>query len=331
MSSEHRRRLPRLELPCLAFHHCDRSTTLLSMSGHKLIDARDANELLRNKVICPTAQGFLLVRDPDNEATFLWNPLDGDKVLLPHLAGVDDTVLMDSNCLLSDKPSAPGCTVVLVESSENTLIWYCHPGDNQWVKYEYDIGSHVLPCPDEEDQYEKIAICTIAACKSKLYFNCTATELCVIDFNGGAEPVLSTIKVDDTIATDGSYGYKSRPGLAFLVESDGDLFMIRLLFALPREGEDKIEKVTVHRMDFSVLRWRNMDDLGGRSFLLSRLYFGTSCSGGERGLRSDCIYFVCPLSNSLQVFDLKQGTCQLHKLDAAPVVDSAFWLFPTSP
>lgn len=132
--SPERHRLPRMELLCLAFHRCDRSTTLLSMSGRKLIDA---DEFLHNKVICPTAQGFLLVRDPDNQSnTFLWNPLDSDKVLLPHLAGVDDTVLMDSNCLLSNKPSAPGCTVVLVESSENTLIWYCHPGDDQWVKYE---------------------------------------------------------------------------------------------------------------------------------------------------------------------------------------------------
>lgn len=117
---------PRVELPCLAFHHCDHSTTLVNVSGHKLIDARDADELLRNKVICPTAQGFLLVSDPDNHSTFLWNPLDGEKVVLPHLSGVDDTVLMDSHwhCLLSGKPDAPGCTVVIVECSDSGLNFY---------------------------------------------------------------------------------------------------------------------------------------------------------------------------------------------------------------
>ncbi|TVU36156.1 hypothetical protein EJB05_18073, partial [Eragrostis curvula] len=198
MSSEHHR-LPIVDLFCLAFHDWDRSTTLLSLSGHKRINAGDAYEFLQNKVICPTARGFLLVRDPDIAATFLWNPMDGDKVLLPHLEEVDDTVLMDSHCVLSDKPAAPGCIVVLVEFSANTLIWYCHPGDDQWVKYEYDVGTQVLPYPGEEDQHEDCHL------------------------------------------------------------HHGTL-----------QWDKNIEKASVHRMDFSALRWRNVCDLGGRSFLVSR-------------------------------------------------------------
>ncbi|KAL6909771.1 hypothetical protein ACP4OV_001430 [Aristida adscensionis] len=116
---------------------------------------------------------------------------------------VDDAVLIDGHCVLSDEPSAPGCVVLLVEASVYTFIWYCRPvagagaGGDRWAKHEYDIGSHLLRYPDEEDQYEKDVICTIAACGGTIYFNSRATELRVVDFTGGPdpEPALSAIAV----------------------------------------------------------------------------------------------------------------------------------------
>jgi hypothetical protein len=58
-----------MELPCLAFHRCGRSTQLFSASEHKRvnaggdIDMDDMDEVLTGKIVCPTAQGHLLVRD----------------------------------------------------------------------------------------------------------------------------------------------------------------------------------------------------------------------------------------------------------------------------
>ncbi|KAL6616559.1 hypothetical protein ACP70R_038829 [Stipagrostis hirtigluma subsp. patula] len=325
MSSSHEK-TPGLDLPCLAFHDFDRSTALLSFSEHKpIVAGEDTDEVLRNKIICPTAHGLLLVRDPDTTATYLWNPMNCDKIQLPPLGlrEVEDTVLIDCHCVLSDKPTAPGCVVLLVEASENTFIWYCHPGDDRWAKYDYDIGSHVLYYPDEEDQYEKRVICPIAACRGTFYFNSMATELGVIDFTGSAaEPAFSTIVIDDGSNVCGH-------GSIFLVESHGELYMVGLL--IPTPGEE-IDKARVHMMDFSERRWRDVNDLGGRTFLLSRYFFGASCSGdSNRGLRPDCIYFVCHRTNSLHVFDVQKGTHELHKLDEAPTTDKAFWLLPTDP
>ncbi|RLN23070.1 hypothetical protein C2845_PM07G31730 [Panicum miliaceum] len=170
-----------LDLPCLAFHDCDRSTVVISMPDHKRIAAA-GDEILRGKIICPTAQGLLLVRDPDSMTTFLFNPTNNDKVGLPSLTEVDDMVLIDSHCLLSDEPASPHCV------------------------YEYDIGSHVLPYPDgEEDQIEKNVICPVAACQGKFYFNATATVLRVLDLSSH-EPALGAITIDDAVAADGSYG-----------------------------------------------------------------------------------------------------------------------------
>ena len=119
--------------------------------------------------------------------------------------------------------------------------------------------------------------------------------------------------------------------MIFLVESGGELYMVRLLFVPSHEGRGEIGKVGVHRMDFARRRWSNVHDLGGRAFLLSRFYFGASCSGDDRGLQPDRVYFVCPRTNTLQVFDVQEGTYELHKLDQAPAVDKAFWLLPSNP
>ncbi|OQU88053.1 hypothetical protein SORBI_3003G391700 [Sorghum bicolor] len=321
---------PMLDLPCIAFHDYDhRSTVLFSISEHKHIVHGDADEVLRNKIICPTAQGLLLVRDPDTMATFLWNPLRSD----------DDKPLR----LLSDAPAASSCVVILVEGCNDTFIWYCRPGagDDHWEKYEYDIGSHVLRYPDgEEDQIQKDVICSIAAHGGKFYFdNAALTELCVIDFGTGAsspEPTLTTVAVDDTVTADGGdYGHgRHRPCRVFLVESGGDLYMVRLLFRLPDRGGDEIDRCCVNRMDFSTLKWCNVRDLGGRAFLLSRFYFGASCSAGgdHGGLLPDRVYFVLDRNKTLQVFDVQDGSYQLQKLDGDPkVVDKAFWLLPINP
>jgi hypothetical protein len=181
-------------------------------------------------------------------ATFLWNHLrSDDKVQLPPLRGVDDAVLIDSHCLLSDAPAASGCVVILVEGWNDTLIWYCrHEGDH-WEKYEYDIGSRVLRYPaGEEDQIQKDVICSIAARCGNFYFDSGAlTELCVIDFGSSPEPTLTTVAVDVTVtAVGGNYGHgRHRPGRVFLVESGGDLYMVdgapALSLALRGRGRDR--------------------------------------------------------------------------------------------
>ncbi|CAO1942683.1 unnamed protein product [Urochloa humidicola] len=317
-----------MELPCLAFHQCGRSTPLFSASEQKrIVAAGDLDEILIGKVVCPTAQGHLLVRDPATSETFLCHPRNGDKIHLPPLHGIEDSVLMDSHCLLSGEPTAPGCVVLLVEP-DDTSIWYVHPGDDQWVELDYDIGTVVLD--HDEDIYEKDVICPIAACRGKFYFNSLSTELGVLEFCPG--PVFSSIEIDDTVAVDGSYGYEdaNKQADVHLVESDGELFMVTLLSTDTRR--DAIYGASVHVMDFVERRWRKVNNLGGRVFLLSLFYFGASCSGGgDHGLQRDCVYMVYPGKKALLVFDVKEGTIEMQTLgDEVPASDKAFWVLPTN-
>nr|CAB3475128.1 unnamed protein product [Digitaria exilis] len=165
-------------------------------------------------------------------------------------------------------------------------------------------------------------ICSIAASRGTFYFDCGGKDLRTIDFSAGAEPVV-------TAAIDGDMVDKRLPCQVFLIESDGELYMVRLFFALPYDGGGEIDGVGVYKMDFSRRRWCAVSDLGGRAFLLSPFYFGASCcAGDEYGALPDRVYFVIHWNKTLQVFDVQQGTYQLHKLDEAPeVVNKAFWMF----
>jgi hypothetical protein len=308
-----------ISLPCLAFHSVvDRSTILFSASEKKPIGGRDIGQL-ENMTICPTTHGFMLARDPTTLATFLWCTQSRAKIELPPLGlEVDDDLLVDCTCLLSCKPTAPDCVVLLVEP-DSPFIWYCCAGDSKWEEHEYDIGTQALP--DWEPPEEKVVICPIAACRGKFYFNGTPTSLGVIDFCG-VSPVFGSITIDDTM--DEKYGYEDVWAKDFMLESDDELYMLRLLSA----GVSKpYSGATVLRMDFLKRRWRRVDDLGGRTFLLSQYEFGATCQGGECNLQQDCIYFAdSPRRKSLQIFSVKDGSAELQKLDEAPAADKAFWM-----
>ncbi|CAL4946093.1 unnamed protein product [Urochloa decumbens] len=328
------------ELPCLAFHCRDRhSTALYTVPEENLmvaLNASDKEEALRNKTICPTARGLLLARDPNTMATFLWRPEDGDQIHLPPLEGLDDGVLVHSHCVLSDEPSAPGCVVLLVEGCDDTFLWYCRPGDDAWVKHEYDVGTITLPYEYQGSNHLKIPICPVAACRGKFYFNGGPEDLGVLEFC--PDPVFTSIAIDDSYESgDDEEGhhedeeYRPNPGaLGFLVESGDELYSVTLLFA--SLSSNKIDEGFVQKMDFSARRWRGVHDLGGRTFLVSSFYFGASCyGGGESGLRQDCVYFLNPYKE-MQVFNVKEDTNEVHRLDEAPQFDKAFWLLPsTSP
>jgi hypothetical protein len=239
---------------------------------------------------------------------------------------VEDSVLMDCHCLLSDEPTSSSCIVLLVEP-DDTFIWYCHPGDDQWVEYDYDIGSQ--PMDLEGTLFQKRLVCPMAAYRGKFYFNSRRTDMGFLELC--PDPVFSSIEIDDgdTAPTDTAYahGHYHEIGAIRLVESDGELYKVSMYAKSTRL---EMYRAVVHRMDFAERRWRRVEDLGGRVFLCSLFYFGAPCSGsGESGLQEDCIYVVYPVKKAVQVFNVKEGPVEMHKLDEAPSSDKAFWVIPT--
>uniref|UniRef100_A0A0E0R7T6 KIB1-4 beta-propeller domain-containing protein n=1 Tax=Oryza rufipogon TaxID=4529 RepID=A0A0E0R7T6_ORYRU len=244
-----------LVLPCLAVEcSCySPNTTFISAAEKKLVAAAAGlpSELLDVKAtVCPTPLGWILSRQ--------------DKIPLPPLTRIDDDVLMDSNCLLSDQPTAlaaAGCVVPLVEP-QDTVIWYHHIGagaGGEWTRHEYDIGI-------QSDKYgftEKVHIVPIAACCGKFYFNSFFTEISVLEFSGPAgPPQFSSIKLAGSVPGDWGRGACH----VFLLESDGQLYMVCLKTPGSSSSSLSSLQVGVYKMDFSERRWCRADDLGDRAF-----------------------------------------------------------------
>ncbi|KAI4968417.1 hypothetical protein ZWY2020_058072 [Hordeum vulgare] len=322
-----------LSLPCLAIHRdLGRSTTtvLLSVPEKKVVaTGADVDGViapaLANKTILPTARGYLLVRDPASLATFLYSPQSRRKIDLPPLAIDQDLLRHGAHCLLSDEPTDPSCVVLLVEP-DATFVWHLRLGGDgdqtRWQRHEYDIGSQVY---DEDDEKHpawigKTVIRQTAACRGKFYFNPTSTELGVVDFSAGLPAFGST---PAGCPDEGEYAVVGR---VFLVESQGELYMVNLL--MDEADMNTCTGLSVYVMDLERTRWRMVGDLGGRTFLMSPVYVGASCESGR--LRGDCVYVVRPMSRELHVFDVRDGSMETHKLHEAPFSNKGFWVLPTS-
>ncbi|CAN6241454.1 unnamed protein product [Urochloa humidicola] len=319
----------RVRLPCLAFNRGKYSDApvLFNLSERKAVPS-DMDEL-RGNTAWPTPHGWFLVRRPGTPATttFLWNPSSngGDKIQLPPL---QEDVPDDCTCLLSDKPTAGGCVVLLLDRMD-PIMWYCHAGGGEgegWARHEYDIGTQIL-YPDET-LHEKLVIAPAASCHGNFYFSTGSfEELGVIEFRATTKPEFSSVAVREVVGAGEVYGV-AHSALVFMVESKERLHMVNLLF----EGSfsNVVYEVSVYRMDLATQQWCRVYDLDGQAFLLSATRFGASRPAADCGLEEDCVYVAYPWDRGLMVYNIKEGTMNVETIDEAPESGAPLWMLPAS-
>uniref|UniRef100_A0A0E0IAK4 KIB1-4 beta-propeller domain-containing protein n=1 Tax=Oryza nivara TaxID=4536 RepID=A0A0E0IAK4_ORYNI len=207
----------------------------------------------------------------------------------------------------------------------------------EWTRHEYDIGI-------QGDKYgftEKIHIVPIAACRGKFYFNSFFTEISVLEFCGPAGPPrFSSIRLDGGAPGDWGRGAFH----VFLLESDGELYMVRLKTTLGSQSSPASSssssspsplQVGVYKMDFSERRWCRAVDLGDRAFFVAPFYFGASCvAGGKYGIQKNCVYSVRYLGDkSFTVSNVEDGTSHVHSIHGAEASPDSIlrtlWMLPT--
>uniref|UniRef100_I1PG21 KIB1-4 beta-propeller domain-containing protein n=1 Tax=Oryza glaberrima TaxID=4538 RepID=I1PG21_ORYGL len=291
-----------VRLPCLALEHAGGGSdkpVLFSISERKAIDGGGDIPGLTNANAWATPQGWILVRDAAAATTFLQNPRDSyDTIPLPHLPQ-DDLPPRRCTCLLSGKPAGgDGCVVLLVHPF-STVFWHCRVGGDgggEWAKHEYDIGTQTVD--DASLRVEKVPICavTAAARRGAFYFNADAAgNLGVLDLassSAAAAPAFASLDVDAWELGDVDHAH------FFLVESEGELYMVSLVYELGGAGmtdcETRVHRLSEHEQP-PRRRWRRARDLGGgRAFVMAPWYFAASCDAGECGLEADCVYMFYP-------------------------------------
>uniref|UniRef100_J3LTU2 KIB1-4 beta-propeller domain-containing protein n=1 Tax=Oryza brachyantha TaxID=4533 RepID=J3LTU2_ORYBR len=248
-----------------------------------------------------TPRGWILIRDA--AATFLPNPRDpDDKIQLAHLP---EALHSRCSCVLSGKPTIPGCVVLLVEPVD-TVIWYFHVGeDEEWTRHEYDIGIQMLDPPIDGKDHEKTPICSIGA------------------YQGNRLAAGHALRITDPIA--GGLGV-SGAASEFSVESENDLYMVCQLLDWDIRT---VYDVTVYKMDFSKHKWCVAEDIGGRVFLIAPWYFGPSCSAEECGLEKDRVCAIFAHYKYFEVSKVEDGETDEHELIDAPYSEHGMWILPT--
>ncbi|OVA08173.1 Protein of unknown function DUF295 [Macleaya cordata] len=92
----------------------------------------------------------------------------------------------------------------------------------------------------------------------------------------------------------------------YYVESCDELFMVSR-FDDPRTPNKQVTTLLILRMDFSLMAWEEVKDLGDHVFFLGKKTTAC-CSAAELGLTRGCVYFTLPHNKSLYKFDLEEGT-----------------------
>uniref|UniRef100_A0ACD5U4G0 Uncharacterized protein n=1 Tax=Avena sativa TaxID=4498 RepID=A0ACD5U4G0_AVESA len=325
---------PNSPLPFLAMVHWTgaqnqhpSATTLFSVADATPLGGgvrHGLEEELKNKSLCPTAQGWILVHEPEAATTYLLDAQSRQRIQLPDLA-MEQRLIPYCSCLLAGAPTAAGCLVLLVEPAA-AFIWYCRVGGGDWTKHEYDIGT-----AGDEYRADKKLIAPIAAYRGRFYFNAMATEMSVLELRPGAGLAFSSV------ATELADAERYKQALVFMVRTDEeeeeDLYKVVLL-----HNGGGFDKAKVFRMDFSEHRWCLVDDLGGRAFFVGQMYFGASCVpvAGD-GIRRNCVYSLVAAKNTFRIFNLKEGTLEVQNLAPyEPMLETVgksrlSWVLPTHP
>ncbi|CAL4951828.1 unnamed protein product [Urochloa decumbens] len=300
---------------------------------------------MRNSRCLETPQGLVLIIDNASFHCSLWNPQTGERTPLP---AMEEAPPQYCRCLVSDTGSstppwvtdgaAPPESLVLVCDLARPELLFCRiRGGGAWVRQPYDMGRYEIPGfpPTVRTIHE------MAVLMGMFFFLHPGEEAvgALVSFAGGDDPEprhLGFPGFDAPLPTLHRKEEAKKELTAtksYLLESNRELFLVRLMFVVGGTAMERIEEVGAYVMDFAEHRWRRVVGIGDAAFLLGPYGFAASCPAAEHGLKEGCVYFACDDlgdSNDVHVFDLKDGTRELVRpAQDMPVLSrKPFWLVP---
>uniref|UniRef100_A0ACD5TTH6 Uncharacterized protein n=1 Tax=Avena sativa TaxID=4498 RepID=A0ACD5TTH6_AVESA len=322
-------------LPCLVVDHDgaggEPCTTLLDISKGEYQYQTCANiDVLQNRQRWVTPQGWVLSWDPSTFSTFLWSPQTSEKIALPSLT--TRRVHKDSACCLSDKPTSNTGFTVVVADQDDTVIWYCHVGGTAaagsgWVRHEYHLGIYRIAVLSGSMPVDRM-ITWMAAYQGKFYFIKSGAELGVLEFS--LKPVITSLAVPSVNRPTGTTDWA-----ASCVELDGELYLVAAFLYSNTGYDTSVLGGGVYRLDFEARRWRTVQSIGDRAFVMGWKHFGGWCAATISGLRPNCVYWMGLgyNMNLLHVFGISGGTYEVHNpcKGIAGRYCNAVWMLPTDP
>lgn len=287
--------------PWLVFNHGEKegySTQTVVNVAQDYYDVARIPEM-RNKLICTSCHGWLVLLDKESFNCFLLNPVSMEKIMLPQVSQVIPFI----TCILSSAPTGPDCAVIFLRS-KTPCVTFLRLGESEWI---------------EQDLISEEIIRQAIVCGGKIYGFNFPGYLCTVKIVG-SNLVVTQLGVEEipmyTIPDAFRRWFR-------LVESCGELFAVVKYYL---GGTMKTRHIEVYKMDFPRLAWTKVESLGNRAFFLA----GTSCnfSGSAvpgSGVKQNCIYFLESGDRDLHVFDMENYDVTI----STPCPVKSNWLQPT--
>jgi hypothetical protein len=246
------------------------------------------DDMMRGHRWWTTAQGWLLMARRGSPCTFLWDPFTGRRVGLP--PDHDGTVLAAKGshrrrCLLSCcGPMDPtSCTVLVIDLAYPEL-WYCRPGDNDWVKLHQQPYQYRNPAHRDAIIW---GLRQLTAIDGKFYTEELSGIVVVLEFS--PEVAFTKIAVHDDDRRPAVYKKRT----TCFVESNGELHSV--VFSHPIGCDRIVARVGVYRLSINPTTtqeqrsaaWVKVDSLGGRAFFVEIGSFGASFDAKGTCLRGE--------------------------------------------
>ncbi|KAI8544168.1 hypothetical protein RHMOL_Rhmol08G0275000 [Rhododendron molle] len=294
---------PRPSCPWLVFNHGEKegySTQTIVNIAQARYDVASIPEM-RNKIICTSSHGWLVLWDFISSDCSLLNPVSMENIALPPLP----PALSFMTCILSSPPTDPECVLIFFKN-ESPSVFFLRLGESKWTAQD-------LTSAEEKFKHSTV-------CGGKIHG---------LNFRGDlltAKVVGSNLVV--TRLVDEKLPNGPIPELMqcreILVESCGELFRVAKHYYLG--GSGKTRDIEIHKMDFSRLEWTKVENLGNRAFFLSGSTCNFSCSAtAESGrVKQNCIYFTEPEDRDLYVFDIENYSISF----STPCPIKSNWLKP---
>ncbi|RLN00007.1 uncharacterized protein C2845_PM06G08060 [Panicum miliaceum] len=201
-------------------------------------------------------------------------------------------------CVLSDKPGAGFCAVMVLDLDE--FEYLCTVGGSKWERHAYTLTMY--NAHDEPVERHMASRHAFAAVGGKVYYEFTGNELVFVEFDpADPEPIHGMIDIPDGVPMWSSC----------LVESCGELFQVVIF-----DGHNvhKVAEVAVYRMDFSTPAWCKVDRIGDRATAYIFLnHFATN-------------------ENFVRIIDLEKETQEVQRpfKDFVESLRPPFWMLPTA-
>ena len=236
---------------------------------------------MRNKRICSSSHGWLVLKDLSSQDCFFLNPMTLEKIQLPSLHGFKML-----SCSLSSPPT----------NTKSCLFFICE-GNRFLFRLHGDINFHVRNIVlEDEDDVLKLAVFF----KGRFYGLTIPSLKLVVQ-----EKIESSRVRFGEVIKSGSLSFELSflSDKLYMVTSCDKLFLLRKVYSDSFVDCGKVLDFEIFRVDFSKMAWEKVTNIDKHTIFLSNYRdYDKSCLVNEPGIKGNSIYFT--EGRHLYVYDL---------------------------